>query len=371
MSSENACGGILNIDLNALVENWRILKGQLRDRADCAAAVKADAYGLGAGPAACALAKAGCRHFFVAMPEEGIHLRKALNDAGLKADIHILAGPLDMPGAQEHNLIPVLNSLYDIQVWKEFQLSIRSRLPADLHVDTGMLRLGLPPDELSRIADNPEILADLEIGYVLSHLASADEEGTDQNERQLSEFKTACTILKAKRASFANSSGIFLGPEFHFDLARTGVALYGVNPLPGRPNPMSQVVSLQGKILQVRNVDTPQTVGYGATHRIKKPGRIATVGVGYADGYLRSLSNCGSGFLGGCHVPLVGRVSMDLITFDVSDVPEKDVHPGAFVELLGQNVTVDNVAEAAGTIGYEILTSLGSRYHRVYHGGEG
>ena len=163
-------------------------------------------------------------------------------------------------------------------------------------------------------------------------------------------------------ASFANSSGIFLGADYHFDLARPGIAVYGGNPLPGTPNPMAQVIRLQGKILQVRDVDTPQTVGYGATHRFAGPARVATVGVGYADGFLRSLSNSGSGFIGDIEAPIVGRVSMDLITLDVTSVPEDQCAPGGRVDLIGPHNPVDAVGDAAGTISYEILTSLGTRY---------
>jgi alanine racemase len=173
-------------------------------------------------------------------------------------------------------------------------------------------------------------------------------------------------MLPAAPASFANSSGIFLGAEYHFDVARPGIALYGVNPTPGRPNPMAEVVRLQGKILQLRDVDSPQTVGYGAAHRVAAPGRIATVPVGYADGYLRSLSNNGFAAIGDVRVPVVGRVSMDLITLDVTNLRQEQARPGTIVDLIGGPCPIDEVAERAGTIGYEILTSLGPRYLRRY-----
>ena len=239
-------------------------------------------------------------------------------------------------------------------------------LVADVHVDTGMARLGLPPDETETLIREPGRLDGIKLATLMSHLACADEPDHPLNRQQLADFLRTRQAFADVKASFANSSGLFLGPEYHFDLARPGVALYGVGPRPGEPNPMAQVVRLQGKILQVRDVDRPQTVGYGATHRVTRRGRVATVGVGYADGYPRSLSNTGSGYMGDTRVPIVGRVSMDLITLDVSDVPGAVARPGALVELIGPHNTVDDVAADAGTIGHEILTGLGSRYHRVY-----
>jgi alanine racemase len=358
-------GGILTIDLDELARNWRRLKSRLNG-ADCGAAIKADAYGLGAERATVTLTKAGCKEFFVALIDEGIKLRRVLDDAELDANIHVLGGPMNARrDIIEHQLIPVLNSLSDIEVWKKHHPDS----PADIHVDTGMLRLGLAPDEIEILKGDADLTKGLNISHILSHLACAEDSETSMNKEQLETFRRALNLFPGCKASFANSSGIFLGDKYHFDLARPGVALYGSNPTPGEPNPMAQVVKLQGKILQVRDVARPQSVGYGATHRIEQNGRIATVGVGYADGYLRSLSSCGVGFLGDIRVPLVGRVSMDLITFDVSDVPEGLAHPGALIDLIGPNNPVDDVAQTAGTIGYEILTSLGSRYHRVYKGG--
>lgn len=364
MENVDNSGGILTIDLRALAQNWRRLKSRLNG-ADCGAAIKADAYGLGAKKAAVALSEAGCKEFFVATLDEAIQLRRVLYGAGLEANIHVLNGP--NKGAAEmieHRLIPVLNTPNDIAFWR----SSHSGVPCDVHIDTGMLRLGLSPTDVVELQANPERTLGLNVSYVLSHLACAEDTETDMNARQLEEFRLARTLFPDRKASLANSSGIYLGDKYHFDLARPGAALYGVNPTPTKPNPMMQVVRLQGKILQVRDVDTDQSVGYGATHRIEQKGRIATVGVGYADGYLRSLSSRGVGYLGDIRVPLVGRVSMDLITFDVSDVPESVAQPGALIDLIGPHNPVDDVADAAGTIGYEILTSLGPRYQRIYTG---
>lgn len=365
MSSLETSGGILTIDLAALVSNWRLLKGQLQG-ADCGAALKADAYGIGASRAVVELARAGCREFFVALTDEGIELRRALDESNLEAAIHILGGPMAPQALIEHRLTPVLNSLSDIEAWK----SIGSELAADIHIDTGMSRLGLPPEELQILASDPGLLKGLNIAYAMSHLACAEDRETAMNDEQLQSFRQALKHFPDCKASLANSSGIFLGPQYHFDLARPGVSLYGVNPTPGLPNPMAQVIRLQGKILQIRDVDRPQSVGYGATHRVERKARIATVGVGYADGYLRSLSNCGFGYLGQHRVPLVGRVSMDLITFDVSDLPEGTAHPGALIDLIGPHNPIDDIAAAASIISYEILTALGSRLHRVYKSAE-
>ena len=366
MSNPETSAGILSIDLDALAANWRLLNDHLNET-DCGASIKADAYGLGANRAAATLYDAGCRHFFVALPDEGVALRQFL---ATDAAIHVLCGPLPHAGKATmgtcvaHQLTPVLNSLDDIAAWKSF----RPDLPADIHIDTGMLRLGLSPKELATLAAAPDLLSGLRFSHVLSHLASGDEAGSPQNRQQLDDFNKARDLFPGVPASFANSSGVFLGTDYHFQLARPGCALYGINPTPEKPNPMAQVIRLQGKILQVRDVDTPQTVGYGATHKIRNKGRVATVGVGYADGYLRSLSNKGIGFLGTYQVPLVGRVSMDLITFDVTDIPDDLARPGALIDLIGPQNPVDQIAEIAGTIGYEILTGLGQRYHRVYQG---
>lgn len=368
-------GAILEIDLPALAANWRSLAAETRP-AEAAAVVKADAYGLGLAEAAPTLWAAGARTFFVAHLDEALTLRRLLPEAS----IYVLNGL--MAGAEAdylaQGLWPVLNSLEDVSRWRQAlagagtaETDPTEQGPqAALQVDTGMSRLGLDTRELAVLTAEPERTQGIALSYLMSHLASADDPNSSQSEEQLSEFLTArrdlATATGGAGASFANSAGIFLGRNYHFDLVRPGSALYGINPTADRPNPMRQVVRLKGKILQVREIDALRGVGYGATWRAKGPTRIATVAVGYADGYLRSLSNCGHALVGGQNVPVVGRVSMDLITLDVTAVPEAAARPGAFAELLGSNLTVDAVGQAAGTIGYEILTSLGRRYHRVY-----
>ena len=360
-------GAILTIDLDAVADNYRRLCAEL-GAAACAAVVKADAYGLGMARVAPALARAGARTFFVAQLDEATALRAMFP---VEVEIYVLNGLGAGPVAefQAGRVHPVLNSLGEIDAWAAAARAEGRALPAAVHIDTGISRLGLPDDELEVLAADRGRLAGIDLRYLLSHLACADRPEHPLNAEQLRRFRAARARLPDAPASLANSSGIFLGADYHLDLARPGVALYGVNPTPGQPNPMRQVVRLQGKILQVREIDASRTVGYGATHRAAGPTRIATVAVGYADGYLRSLSNRGSAWLGDRRVPVVGRVSMDLITLDVTGASAEAARPGAFVDLIGADLSTDEVAEAAGTIGYEILTSLGRRYHRVYRGG--
>lgn len=360
-SPETHASAVLTINLAAIAKNYTLLQNTIKG-AECAAVVKANGYGLGAEQVGKTLYAAGCRQFFVAQLDEGIRLRSALHDA----EIHILGGLI--PGTEEiykeHILVPVLGSLGEMASWRIFANG--APLPCDIHIDTGMLRLGLPPDELRQIADDPDMLSGLEIKNIMSHLASADDTDSPQSETQLKMFNDARQIIPQGNASFANSSGIFLGHPYHFDLARPGVALYGVNPTAGQANPMHPVVGLKARIIQLRDATAGETVGYGAAYKVEKNKKIATLSVGYADGYLRSLSDNAHAYLGEHKIPLVGRVSMDLITLDVSSVPSDLCHVGAWVELIGRHHSIDDLAQEAGTIGYEVLTNLGSRYHRIY-----
>ncbi|MBV8089156.1 MAG: alanine racemase [Alphaproteobacteria bacterium] len=356
---------VLEIDLDGIVANWRSLRARV-EPAGCAAVVKADAYGLGAGPVAEALATAGCRLFFVATLDEGIALRRALPDA---CEIAVFNGP--PPGTADefvfHRLVPVLNEPGQIAEWGRIAAR-RGGLPAMLHVDTGMARLGLTRRELDVVADDPALRNVIGWRALISHLACADEAEHPLNEKQRVRFIGARERMSAAAASLAASSGIFLGPGFHFDFVRPGAALYGVNPQPGAANPMRQVVRLRGRILQVRELEKGETVGYGAAHVTGHPSRLATVALGYADGWLRSLSHRGSGRLGGKRFPILGRVSMDLIVLDVTGADPSLVRPAGFVDLLDEDYGVDAAAADAGTIGYEILTGLGRRCYRIYRG---
>ena len=368
-AARRACA-FLTIDLAAIQANYRRLQREAGG-VEVAAVVKADAYGLGATQVGPALARAGARRFFVAQIGEAIALRAALAEACPEAAIHVLQGPL--PGTEadflEHDLIPVLNSLEDLALWRGLAEQKGEALPAVLHIDSGMNRLGFDPAALEILAKDHGHLGGIRLTAIMSHLACAEEADNPMNAAQRDAFSAALKRLPQAPVSLANSSGIFLGPGYHFDLLRPGVALYGINPTPGKPNPMNQVITLKGKVLQVRDVDAPQSVGYGAAHRVTGATRLATVGVGYADGYLRSLSGRGGAFIGGQRVAVVGRVSMDLITLDVTSVPQEMVRPGALVDLLDPQHGADALAEEAGTIGYEVLTALGQRYHRSYLAG--
>lgn len=333
-----------------------------------AGVLKADAYGLGAGRVGPALWAEGCRRFFVAHLAEAVRLRAALPGA----DIAVLYG---LPAGTEgdflaHGVAPVLNRLDEIGRWRDLARRTGCRLPALIHIDTGLNRLGLEPAEVDRLAADPAAWLDgLDLRLWLTHLACPDIIGHPLTAAQAAAFARALARLPAAPASISSSSALFQPPAHRPEaLARSGAALYGVNPTPDAPNPMRPVVRLQARVLQVRSVDTPMTVGYGATHQIRRRGRIATVSVGYADGYMRSLSARGHVAAGPLLAPVIGRISMDLLTVDVTDWPETAPRPGDLVDLIGPHRGVDDVAAEAGTIGYEILTALGPRHHRVYLG---
>lgn len=362
--TNDTAGAILTIDVDAICENYRMLEAKACPAA-CGAVVKADAYGLGAAKIAPALAAAGCRQFFVAHLEEGMALAGLLPE---QAHIFVLNGL--PPGTEalcaEAGLIPVLNSLEQLRAWSALAAQGRSRLPAAIQIDSGMSRLGLSPEEVEHVAGTPALLAHFDLRLVMSHLACADEPNNTANADQLASFLRLQRLLPAAPLSLANSSGIFLGADFHLDLVRPGAALYGLAPRADAPNPMRPVVSLAARVVQLRTIERGAFVGYGATFRAERTMRIATISVGYADGWLRSLGNAGAAWFGATRLPIIGRVSMDSATIDVTDLPEGALVPGMFVELIGPHQSADEVAAAAGTIGYEILTSLGQRYHRQY-----
>ena len=364
MAAANRAGAILTIDLAAIAENYRLLQEQAR-AAVCAAVVKADAYGLGAVEVAPVLARAGCRQFFVAHLDEGIELRRIL---GSGATIAILHGPLAGTEADfvAHDLVPVFNSLDQISRWVATALSAGTKLPAILQADTGMARFGFSTADIRILTEDTQSLNALDVGLIMSHLACADEPDHPANAMQLAVFQHITRDLPGRRLSLAASSGIFLGPKYHFDLVRPGAALYGIAPQAGTPNPMRPVVRLQGKVMQIRDVPANTPVGYGHTARTTKVSRLATVAIGYADGFLRSLSGRGGGWFKGGRLPIIGRVSMDSIILDASALPPGSLLPGALVDLIGPDQDLDAVARDAGTIGYELLTSLGTRYHRQY-----
>ncbi len=355
----------LTVDLDALTRNYRLLKSRIGG-ARCAAVVKADAYGLGMHEVVSALIRDGCDSFFVATLDEAMALRERVPGVF----VGVFNGVTDAHHKvfKSQSLIPVINTLGQLATWRA-QASGSPPHAAILHVDTGMCRLGLTSGEVALLADEPDRLNGVDVVLIMSHLACADDAEQPMNNAQREAFAEARKRLPAAPASLANSSGIFLGEAYHFDLVRPGAALYGINPTPGRPNPMAEVVRLRAKIIQVRDVDRPQTVGYGAAHRVSGPSRIATIPVGYADGLLRNLGGRGRAAIGEALVPIVGRVSMDLVTLDVTKLPATAARPGVMVDLIGGPLSLDSVAESAGTIGYEILTRLGQRLQRQYVGG--
>lgn len=362
---------VLTINLAALSGNWSALN-QASGKAECAGVIKANAYGLGLKPITEALIQGGCRTFFVATLGEA----RVVRETQPGATIYVLDGLL--PGASPHyagfDLRPCLSSLDEVREWAAYGEATGRRLRAAVHLDTGMSRLGLPVHEVEVLAGAERgLFEQFEMSLVMSHLACADEPGNPMNEAQRQRFDALRAKLPAAPASLANSGGTFLGPAFHYDLVRPGIALYGGRALEGRPNPMQWVVRLQARILQVRDVGPGAPVGYGATFHAERPSRIATLACGYADGFLRALSGTDGrpgpvGYIGEQAVPVVGRVSMDLITVDVTDVPEKQALRGAWVEVMGARTTIDDLTDRAGTIGYELLTRLGQRVHRVYQG---
>ena len=334
--------------------------------------VKADAYGLGMAEVAPALARAGCKTFFVATLGEAAELRALLLDA----TIYVLGGLLKDTGPvyRALGLRPVLNSAAEIEEWAAFCSAVRAKLPAAIHIDSGMNRLGLSADEVASLARAKGLLGTFELTLLMSHLACADEPDHAKNETQRKTFDSLRAKLPKAPASLANSAGILLGRAYHYDLVRPGIALYGGKASRTGADRFAPVVELSGRILQVRDVPAGETVGYGATRALKRPSRIATLAVGYADGFFRSLSVADGKqglqvYLGPHPAPLLGRVSMDLITVDVTDVPEAHAKRGAWVELIGKQVPAHHLAAHAGTIDYEVLTNLGARAKRRYTSG--
>ncbi|MCC6201674.1 MAG: alanine racemase [Gammaproteobacteria bacterium] len=359
---------VLQVDLAALAANYRLLR-QLAAPGRCGAVVKADAYGLGIAPVATRLRDEGCTAFFVATTAEGIELRALLSDPALA--IHVLHGPAI--GAESlfvtHRLEPVLNSLGQVQRWAALSRLLGRPLPCMLNLDTGMQRLGLDGDDLSRLRADSKLLRALAISHVMTHLARADEPDQPSNRRQLELFDGWRAQLPAAPISIGNSAGILLGPRYRGDLVRPGIALYGGNPrLTAADAGLRPVIRLDAPILQVREVTSAGTVGYGGTDAVQPPGRLATIGIGYADGYPRALSNRGRVIIAGRHYPIAGRVSMDLTTLDVSAAPAGTIRAGMRATLIGDDLTLDVVARNADMVSYEVLTRLGKRLRRDYHG---
>ena len=368
-------GGVLTIDLGALAGNYRLLTQKVREadkegRAPvCAAAVKADAYGLDALRVAPVLEREGCRHFFVAHLAEGLALCRAIKESD--SSIFVLHGP--PPGTAsvfvEAGLVPVLNSMEQIAEWRGLAKAAGRPLDAVLQVDSGMARFGLTAAETEQLAGDPSLLEGVRTVLVMSHLACADTPEAPTNLNQLETFRRLSALLPEAPRSLAASSGIFLGSDWHFNLVRPGAALYGINPIPTEPNPMSAVIRLQARVIQTRTVSKGQAVGYGGYFVAPCESRIALLGIGYGDGFLRCVSNRGTAILPSHPerpLPIIGRVSMDSLAIDVTGLGQAAPQAGDLVDLIGPHNSLDDIAAVAGTIGYEFLTDLGHRYHRVY-----
>lgn len=361
--------GVIRIDLGALASNWTALASRVAP-AECGAVVKADAYGLGAAQVIPALDRAGCRTFFVATPDEANDARSLIP----AARVFVLDGLF--PGSAEALLaasaIPCLASLPEVREWSAHARRIGARLATALHVDSGLNRLGLSERDVQEIASETDLLQAMDVVLVMSHLSSADDPDDVSNARQRLAFEAARRVLPMGQASLAASDGLMLGPDFHFDLVRPGYALYGGQAFRGARAPVEPVVSVWVRVLQVREVPRGGAVGYSGTWRAPRDSRIAILAAGYADGTARAASATntdigGSVVLHGVRCPIVGRVSMDLITVDVTAV-QHPVQRGDAAQLLGPELALEAVGAEARTIGYETLTRLGHRFARVYVG---
>jgi alanine racemase len=365
----SAVTGILTVDLNALAANWRKLE-KAAVPAECSAVIKANAYGCGIEPVARALSRAGCKTFFVATLDEAAAARAAVPSAVL----YVLNGFAQNTGEAYAKIDakPVIGDLNELAEWDVFCRRTQWAGGAAIHIDTGMQRLGLTVAEAQGLI--PRINAgDHGISLVMSHLACAENLNHPMNAKQLAAFREIASAFPGVPASLSNSSGIFLGSPFHFDMVRPGAALYGVNPTPEADNPMQQVVELKARVVQIRDVERGDSVGYGGIWTARRPTRLAIVSTGYADGYFRAAgSNDGTRgaevMVAGKRCPIAGRISMDLMAVDVTDLEKNAIRRGQMVTLIGEGITIDELAHHFGTIGYEVLTSLGSRYARIYKG---
>jgi len=351
----------LSIDLDALAENYQALVDRAAP-ARCGAVVKANAYGLGMEPVARRLAASGCDCFFVATLPEALALRK-IAPAG---HIYVLEGlwPEQVAAFSAAELLPVINSLAQLALWADSDKPRR----CIIQIDTGMSRLGLAPAEFRGLVGDTSALDSIRIDYLMTHLACADEPGNPLNQQQIGLFDELRALLPELPGSVGNTAGILNGPGFCGDLVRPGIGLYGGNPVPGISDPLQPVATLEGRVVQLREIPAATPVGYGAEFRARGPTTLATLGLGYADGYPRSLGNRGYGVIQGQRVPVVGRVSMDSLVVDITRLGAGALSPGDFVQLLGPDVDIDELARLGNTVSYELLTGFGTRLERRYTG---
>ncbi|MBO9418780.1 alanine racemase [Labrenzia sp. R4_2] len=362
-------GGRLTVDLDAIAANWSLLRSRLAPGSECAATIKANAYGTGQAETATRLFEKGCRTFFVAVPTEAIALRQTLPSATIYALDGLFPDTADL--LLQHDVRPVLGSLDELKEWAALCRTSGKSFPAAVHVDTGIHRLGLSGDEFGTALADPELMGPFKPSLLMSHLACGSDPDHPMNKEQLDRFNALTSPFKGVPRSLANSAGVLMGPDYHFELVRPGISLYGGRAFDHGDNPMRPVAKVEARIMIVRNVPKGDAIGYGATQTAKRPLRNAVVAAGYADGLLRRASSSddrpgGFGMIGGHKAPVLGRISMDMITLDVTDIPEHLVQRGGLVEMLGPNVAAADIAAYAETIDYEYLTSLGRRFERIY-----
>ena len=357
---------VLKIKLNKISRNYKILQKHLKYGCDIAAVIKANAYGLGQEKVIECLSAVGCQKFCVSTLDEAMTLPKLSKDT----EIYIMHGVNSLNMAREcaeNNFIPALNHLQQIEYWNAVCKAQNKKLKSIIQIDTGMGRFGLSASEVKKILDNPDLISNMEIEYLMSHMSCAEQKGHPLTQIQLNLFKTYLDLFNSPKATFSNSAGIFLGEEFHFDMVRPGCALYGINPTADESNPMSGVVELQGYIAQKRIIESDQYIGYRAQYLAKPGEKLLIIECGYADGYVRSLSNKGMCYVQGYFLPVVGIISMDTVIVNASRLPENIFNDITHVELLGDNISIDDVAKYANTISYEILTTrFGNRCKRIY-----
>lgn len=362
MFNDNRFGkSLLEIDLSRVVANYR--KVSSLTNAQIAAVIKANAYGLGAKQIAASLYKSGCQDFYLACLDEIAEVVTYVKGAKIYLFNSIDSHEFDY--VVEHKIIPVLNTWKDIEAWSGHARAIGEKLPCIIHLETGMGRLGLQEGETIKLVDSG-LLVCLDVKYIMSHLACADDPNHILNQQQLKQMHKLASLFPRTKISFANSAGLLLGNEYHFDQVRLGCVFYGINPVVVNPTPVMQVIMLKAYVLCVRTLERDMTISYGASYQARKGAKIATLACGYADGYSRALTNNVEGYYAGYRLPIIGAITMDMVMADVSHIPDHLISNMTYIELMGDNITVDELAERANTIGYEILTSLGHRFKRIY-----
>lgn len=355
---------VLEIKLDRVRDNYLHIKTKLKPQTKCSVVVKANAYGLGMNQVAKALVEGGCNDFCVAYLDEGLELRKVAPNAA----ITLFNGfqKEELAELVQSGFVPVLNDFYQIKLLNDEAKRLGRRLKGIIHFDTGMGRLGFDRYQTKKLIENEDIYSHIQVEYLMSHLACADDALHPLSLKQLEIFHKRAANFPETKLSLANSAGVMLGQKYHFDMVRPGCAIYGINPIPSWANEFKQVMELRGRVIQIRHVQKDMNISYHCQHVAKKGDVIATVLCGYADGYMRYLTNNSFAYYKGFRLPIVGTVTMDMIMVDVTQVPENELLEMNFLELIGDNITVDEVAARARTIGYEVLTRLGNRFERIY-----